>query len=199
MTEFIDPEELPFTEEEVRRAGGLFLPSDAASEMARHLSDCGPQVIEAREERRASWRASGMSDAHWMPLHALCYPKDLLPALASLSRDAEARARFLKEDSWRNLYRGVVSRMQRETLERSGAIPSAEEMFRQATEAAVTRQEKRRLKNGFVFQGPPPPLPTTAMVTAAHAEVAAERAKWVADVERFRRRHDGAVDDTSGA
>ena len=188
MTDFIDPEELPFTEDELFNAACLFMSSNAARHMARHLADCGPGVIEAREERRAKWQASGIANAHWMPLHALGYPEDLLPALASLSHDAEMRALFLQEERWQSVYRMVVSRMQREALERSGAMPSREEMIRMASAVASTKKDERLLKQGLVVQGPPPSRPTTEMVSAAHAELSAERQRWAANVARFRTR-----------
>jgi hypothetical protein len=128
---------------------------------------------------------------------ALGYPKELLPALASLSTDAEARALFLKEEAWRSVYRMVVARMQRQALEISGAMPSREEIIRRATEAAISKKDKQLLKQGLAFQGPPPPLPTTAMVSAAHAAVAAERAQWYAEVARFRRQR-GDMDQPAG-
>lgn len=186
MTDFVDPEELPFTAEELFLAARGFLPEDAARDMANHLAECGLGLIVAREERRATWRAAGMVEAHWMPLHGLSYPAELLPALAALSPDAEARALFLMEERWRGVYRVVVSQMQRQALRESGVMPSDEEIIRRANEAATTKRAKRSLRNGLVVQGPPPPLPTTAMVTAAHAAVAREREAWHRDVERFR-------------
>lgn len=198
MSEFVDPEELPFTEDELFEAGCLFISAEAARELARCLAELGPGLSEAREQRRAQWRASGVVDAHWMPLHAWVYPDELLPALASLSADAEARALFLKEDSWRGLYRRVISRMQQDALELSGAMPSREEIIRRAAEAAVTKKDKRLLKQGLVFQGPPPPLSTTAMVKAAHDALAAERAKWYAAVERYRGKRAGLDNVVTG-
>ncbi len=186
MTEFIDPEELPFTEKEVFTAARLFLPEQVARNMAAHLLTCGPGVIEAREQRRASWRAAGMVDAHWQSLHAWGYPADLLPALASLSGDAEARALFLMEDRWRGLYRNVIDRMQREALEAAGIMPIRKEIVRLANTSVKTKGEKKLLQQGLVSKGPPPPLPTTQMVSAAHAHLGSERSNWRAQVQRFR-------------
>jgi hypothetical protein len=185
MSEFIDPEELPFTEDEVCQAGCLFLPADAARAMAATLAECGPGVIVAREERRAAWRAAGMVETQWMPLHAWAYPKDLLPALASLSPDVASRAQFMMEARWQCVYQYTIGRLQQEALEAAGLVPSRAELIQRATAAAVTKKAKRELKVGLVVQGPPPPLPTTAMVVAAHAAVAAERVEWAAHVERF--------------
>lgn len=188
MSEFIDPEELPFTIDEVVSAGLLFLSVEAAQELARVLVDVGPGMIASREERRARWRDSGVVEAHWMPLNAWSYPDELLPALASLSRDAEMRAVFLMEARWQSRYRMVVTRMQSEALERAGLMPGREEMVRRATEDAVSVKDKRRLKSGLIIQGPKPPLPSTEMVRAAHTALAAERERWTADIARFRGR-----------
>ena len=91
MTEFIDPEELPFTHAEIYAAAQTFLPGEAARQMADHLVACGPDLIAARSERRAGWLLAGVANAERRLLHGWVYPDELLPALATLSPGAAAR------------------------------------------------------------------------------------------------------------
>jgi hypothetical protein len=94
--DYIDPEELPFTADEVYRAGLSFLAEREARLNADHLAGCGPGVIEAREERRLEWRRGGILNADVLPLLAWVYPAQLLPALAELSSDVASRVDELR-------------------------------------------------------------------------------------------------------
>lgn len=96
MTEFIDPEELPFTTDEIFRAGCTFLPQESARLMADHLTECGPDLVDARAQRRAGWLAAGIANAERMALHAWVYPDELLPALSALSPSTAARVARLR-------------------------------------------------------------------------------------------------------
>ena len=96
MTDFIDPEELPFTTAEIFEAARTFLPDDAARRTAEHLASCGPDLIAAREQRRAEWRAAGVANAERMLLYGWAYSNELLPALANLSADTAARVERLR-------------------------------------------------------------------------------------------------------
>ena len=58
--ELIDPEELPFTRDEVYRALRLWYPEERARLEADHVAECGRGYVEARAERRAEWRAAGV-------------------------------------------------------------------------------------------------------------------------------------------
>jgi hypothetical protein len=120
-----------------------------------------------------------------MPLGALDYPEELLPALASLSPDTEMRALWLQEERWRDLYRLVVSQMQREAVDQLGG-ESDQNVNAPSTEVGSKTFDEDRIGYVSITQGPPLPRPTTEMVRAAHAAVAVEREKWAADVERFR-------------
>ena len=97
MTTFIDPEELPFTTDEVYRAACTFLPADVARMMADHLTACGEDHIAARAKRRAGWRKAGIRGADTLPLYGWVYPPELLPALAALGPDVEERVAKLRE------------------------------------------------------------------------------------------------------
>jgi hypothetical protein len=96
VTDVIDPDELPFTVEEIFEAGCRFLPADAARRMADHLGECGPGLIEIRNERRAVWRAGGIPGAEHLPLYGWVYPDELLPALAGLSPELARRVASLR-------------------------------------------------------------------------------------------------------
>ena len=96
MTRFIDPEELPFTFDEIFEAARTFYPAETARQMAEHLGECGPGIVASRAERRASWRAAEIPNADRMPLHARVYPDELLPALASLSPELARRVTELQ-------------------------------------------------------------------------------------------------------
>ena len=97
MIEFIDPEELPFTTDEIFRAGCAFLPEETARLMADHLTEIGPDVVDDRAQRRTRWLAAGIENAERLPLYAWMYPDELLPALSALSPSTAARvARLLR-------------------------------------------------------------------------------------------------------
>ena len=187
MTGFVDPEELPFSTDELFRAGCCFLPVETARMMADHLTECGPIMIADRVTRRAVWRKAGMPGADTAPLHGWCYHEELLPALASLSPDAEARARRLAEDNWHSTRQLALSGAQHAAAERAGIIPTREEAIRQAKAAAVSAADRRALRAGLASGGPPLPPPTAEMEAAADAEVAALRSAWEAMVARFRK------------
>lgn len=91
----IDPEELPFTREEIYEAGLRFLPTETAHLMADHLAHLGPHALAMRDARRETWRKAGIPNAHTMLLHYWVYPPELLAALAELSPDVAARVKDL--------------------------------------------------------------------------------------------------------
>jgi hypothetical protein len=96
LPSFIDPEELPFTRDEIYEAARTFLPEATAGSMADHLAIIGPQLVEARTERRAQWERGGIANATRLPLYAWDYPDELLPALAVLSPEVEQRVVALR-------------------------------------------------------------------------------------------------------
>jgi hypothetical protein len=96
MPPFIDPEELPFTSDEIYEAARTFLPAVTARRMADHLAAIGPDLVEARAERRVSWEKGGIPNAAKLPLYGWDYPEELLPALAALSPEAEERVAVLR-------------------------------------------------------------------------------------------------------
>lgn len=96
MTDFIDPEELPFTTEEIFQAARMFLPEEAARRMADHLAECGPDLVAVRSQRRAGWLAAGIANAERMLLYGWVYPDELLPALTALSPEIAARVELLR-------------------------------------------------------------------------------------------------------
>jgi hypothetical protein len=95
-SDLIDPEELPFTSDEIYRAGCRFLPEAAARGMAAALVDAGPGLIAARIERRAGWKKGGIVNADELPLQGWVYPDQLLSALSSLSPDLVKRVADLR-------------------------------------------------------------------------------------------------------
>ena len=95
MSEYVDPEELPFTKDELYRAFATFLDESLARTAADSLADTGPNIVQWRAERRARWREGGLSNADSIVMHSWVYPSELLPALAALSPDAAARVEQL--------------------------------------------------------------------------------------------------------
>ena len=91
MPAYIDPEELPFTADEIRAAASRFLSEADARLVAETLTELGPQMMRERSGRRAEWKAASIPNADALPLHGWVYPEELLPALAELSADAAAR------------------------------------------------------------------------------------------------------------
>ena len=135
MTDLIDPDELPFTTEEIFQAVLLFGPEDAARQLADLFTELGPGYIEERSKCRERWRQGGVPNADTMPLYGWVYPEQLLPALASLSTDAEARALRILERQWQDSYEGQLNNLRRTAAERRGLVP---------TEAEQQRSDKRR-------------------------------------------------------
>ena len=177
MSDFVDRDELPFTTEELFHAARLFMPTNAARMLAKHLTECGPGVISARAERRAGWRAAGIPGADTMLLYPWVYPDELLPALASLSADAERRALALMDDHWAGLRMATVEKGQHAAAESAGIT----EIFRQVRAAAEASADG----------SPPLPPQTGEMEAAADARVAEERRRWDGEVARFRGRASG--------
>lgn len=99
MSEYVDPEELPFSVAELFEAAKQFLPEENAKLMAQHLGEEGPGVIERRATKREDWKKRGDPKADSLPTFDWHLPLELFPALASLSpqlahRVAELRARL---------------------------------------------------------------------------------------------------------
>jgi hypothetical protein len=110
VAKLIDPEELPFTADEIYEAGRTFLRQGKARMMADHLATIGPGLIKDRKKRRASWRRAGVPNAAALPLYGWVYPDELLPALEVLSTEArerviELRRRLSLPDGWGTAYK----------------------------------------------------------------------------------------------
>jgi len=93
MSDLIDPDELPFTRDELARAYRLILPARAdADSIADHMAEIGPGLIAIRAERRAQWAAAGIPNAATAPLYGWSYQEEaaeaagLMPTEAELSR-----------------------------------------------------------------------------------------------------------------
>jgi hypothetical protein len=97
MSDYVDPEELPFTRDELYRAFATFLNESLARTVADSLADTAPDIVQWRAERRTRWRKGGVSNADSIVMHSWVYPSELLPALAALSLDATARAEQLTQ------------------------------------------------------------------------------------------------------
>ena len=96
MPEFVDPEELPFTTDELYRAALRFMPEEKARFIADHLTEIGPGLVAERAARRAGWRRSGAPNADTLPLFGWVYPNELLIALSALSPEVDARVKALQ-------------------------------------------------------------------------------------------------------
>ena len=96
MPAYIDPEELPFTTDEIRAAARRFLSEADARLVADTLTKLGPQLVRERSTRRVAWKAANLANADALPLHGWVYPAELLPALAELSVDAAARVESVR-------------------------------------------------------------------------------------------------------
>lgn len=105
MAKLIDPEELPFTAEEIYEAGRTFLSPEEAREMADHFATIGPDLMKARQKRRAGWQRAGVPNDALLPLYGWVYPDELLPALEALSIETQQRVNELRKrltlpDGW---------------------------------------------------------------------------------------------------
>jgi len=186
MTTLIDPDEFPFTTEEVYRAASKFMPTRVAREVADHLTECGPGLIDARAERRSTWQAAGIPNAGTLSLHGWVYPDELLPALASLSADALTRATRLAAEQWQSGRAAALQSARHAAAEQAGIIPSNEELLRLAEAADPSTSGRDRMAAGLAVTLPPLPLPTPAMIDMADSYVAEKQAAWRAAVAHFQ-------------
>ena len=190
MNDFIDPEELPFTTDEIFRAACRFLPMDTARLMANHLTDCGPDTIAMRAERRTAWAAADVPGAETRLLHGWTYPEELLPALASLSVEAEARARSLMEETWASHRRSAVPAAQLAAAEAAGLVPTREEIIRKLEGSMVSSAGRPPSGATLSIKLPPLAPPSSEMEATADLQITEKRRAWEAAVARFRDRAD---------
>ena len=92
----VDPEELPFTRQELYGAFLRLGPVREAARLSDHLASQGPDAILAREELRARAKAGRVPRAETMLQHAWVYPPELLSSLAALGPDVAARVEKLQ-------------------------------------------------------------------------------------------------------
>jgi len=180
MSDLIDPDELPFTRDEIARAYALFYPAEIAEEVADHLVECAPGLIEIRAQRRNEWAAAGIPNAATAPLHGWVYAEELLPALASLSPDVADRVESLMRSSWDRRRGARLNELRWKAAEAARLIPSREELL-------------HRLESGvsgapaMAVSGLTLPQATAEMEEQAQAAAAVEEAKFRQAVESFRR------------
>ena len=180
MSDVIDPDELPFTRDEIARAYRLFHPAETAEYVADHLAECGPGMIEDRAERRKQWEAAGIPNAATKPLHGWHYDEQLLPALASLSANVAERVESLVRARWDRARSARLNELRWKAAEAARLIPSREELL-------------HRLESGvsgapaMAVSGLTLPQATAEMEEQAQAAAAVEEAKFRQAVESFRR------------
>ena len=92
----IDPEEFPFTSEEVYQALRTFMQDAEARSIADNFAQSGPTIVASRAERRMSWKQGGVINAEELPLGAWIYPDQLLTALSALSGELASRVAQLR-------------------------------------------------------------------------------------------------------
>lgn len=193
MTDYIDPEEIPFSQAEVARAGSLFMAPDDAFAMAAHLADCSQSVIAMREAKRARWRAQGhpnpnSANAGWS------YPEELLAALAALSVDCERRARGVLEAEWRGRRDATVREAALRAAERAGLVPTRREI-----EARIAAEYPSGRVPVIGYSLPAIPAPTAAMREAGDAYMRELVAAWEHEVARFREKLRSREESGEGA
>jgi hypothetical protein len=162
-------------------------PVDSARAFAEHFAEIGPQLIAARVERRARRRAAGLPDADSMRFFPWHYPGELLPALASLSPDAESRALALMKDRWTLARAGSLLAQREAVAEQAGLPAGREEIIQQAKRAAEMERDKDPMFAGLAISFPPLLPPTREMDAVADALIAEQRRAWEEEVARFRR------------
>ena len=96
MQELIDPEEMPFTVDEIYEACLQFMPAGAARRYADDLAASAPDTRRHRRARRLRLRKAGYPEADRQPSGEWDYPPDLMQALEALSDDAVLRVAGLR-------------------------------------------------------------------------------------------------------
>src|SRR5207302_8763140 len=134
-TQFVDPEELPFTADEIYRAAALWVSDADARHLGDHLASCGPGHIVERDRRRAEWGKAGVPDAEQSPLHGWDYPEWLLPALSVLSASCGARVHDLVARRWTLARQGYLHAEQVRAAEEAGTRPTREQILAQLKQA----------------------------------------------------------------
>ena len=153
--------------------------------MADHFAKIAPGYIEDRAKRREGWRLGGMANAETQPLYGWVHPAQLLPALASLSPDAEGRSLRVLETEWQGEYEAELHTARRTAAERAGLIPTREEIRRRIE--AELKESGRERPNGIAYRLPAPlPPATKEMEAEAEQRRAGKRHAFQEEVARFR-------------
>ena len=181
MNELLDPDELPFTRDELARACGLFMPPEEAEFLADHSAALAPDYVATRAARRTEWQAAGIPNAATAPLYGWVYSEELLLALASLSESVAERVEPLMQDRWESMRRAHLNKLAEEAAIAAGLRPSREELIRQLPARA-------RKASAVAVRLPPIPPPTAEMEAQARAVASAEEATFRRAVETYRGR-----------
>lgn len=178
--EWIDPEEFPFTEEEVFQAAVLWKESAEARRFAQHVADT-ERTRAAREARSAAERVRhsertgevitfvsgsiGTPHADW-----------LLPTLSVLSASCSKRVEDVMAVHWRQRMDSVLSAYQAEAWKRAGFIPTPEELIAVGSDETKIRAMLEEVRRNIL----PRSQPTEETVRAASEEVEREKRAWLA-------------------
>jgi hypothetical protein len=180
----IDPEELPFSTEEIFHAARLWLTADDARQMADHLAACAPGIIDDRRELRASLDRTGVASAHEEGLHGWAYPEWLLPALSTLSSSAESRVQAMMEREWAQKRVAFLYAERLKAAEAAGVRPTREEMLSELKQRGLVPRSRANV----VVRDSVLPPPTAAAMLAAESRLEEEKHAWRALVAEARRR-----------
>jgi hypothetical protein len=192
--EVLDPEEFPFTQEEVFQAMSLWWDEARSLEFAQSLAEVTRVGIEAREEQRARWPEGTLEHFGIVrgQLRACDHTRveGLWPSLSVISDSCAARVEAAMPLHWASLRRMYLTSEQRMAGIRAGTLPT------RAQSAEHLRELKQslggKLPSVLAVRGTPPKLPeaTDEMRRVAEANVEADRRDWLELAATARKRFD---------
>jgi|SRR5450432_786150 len=187
--EWLDPEEFPFTEDEVFQAATLWRNDSEARHFARELADLERKTAIQRTAHRAQM-AARPADPDRIVL-IVKRPEDpdskwLWPALSVLSESCAARVRDGMSRRWES--RKQHLELEAQVIELKSLKPVAEVV--RLTRAGGNQEEIRSLVKQLRHDGIGLKEPTEEMRRAASETIELEKAAWLALAAESQRRLD---------
>lgn len=182
---YLDDEELPFTRDEVRRAGSAWLGTRDAEELLKSIVASLPGYVAHREELRRKILHHGRAASLCDEAGEWAVPDMLLAHLSILSVDASARVELLMVKRWAGLRRFYFREALGEWAVNLGTLPAS---------STLRRPDRRQPVDGAgtATALPTPPLgevPPASLVLKAESRVRTKIVAWFSLLESVRKEH----------
>jgi hypothetical protein len=190
--ELLDPEEFPFTEEELLQAASLWLGEGDARLLSEQITQSAHDFVNVRAEqlqRGFPPRSSFPGELSQLRICGFIQIEWLWPALSVISELCGARVVLWMRDHWRTEYLLKLARAKTDAAFASGHyLPHDEAVERMRAEDA----DVSWIRPDMELRYPHVPLPdaTEAMQQTATARVEEQRQAWLALAAESQRRLD---------